>query len=57
MQGNDKPALANLRTAVELNASFLLARRYLATLLVRLGFRDESLPFFRAELTSDDGRS
>ena len=57
MQGNDEPALANLRTAVALNGSFVLARRYLAMLLVRLGRRDESLPFFRAELPSEEGRN
>src|SRR5262245_43149374 len=57
MQGDDEAALPDLRTAVKLDGSSILARRYLAVLLTRRGFKDESLALFRMESSSEDGRS
>lgn len=57
MQGSYQSALATLRTAVELDGSFTLARRYLAVSLVRAGLRDESLPIFQMEASSNAGRN
>src|SRR5262245_23686980 len=56
MQGEDEAALPALRTAVKLDGSSILARRYLAVLLTRLGFKDESMALFRVESSAEEGR-
>src|SRR4051812_19764765 len=57
MRGDDESAITSLRTAVRLDESCTLARRYFAVLLVRAGRKDESMPLFRHESTSEEGRN
>jgi len=56
-RGDYEAAIASLSSALSLDDSFTLARRYLAVLLVRAGRSAESLPLFRTELASEEGHT
>lgn len=55
MQGDSADALFNYQHALQLDPSLTTPRRNLARLLVRLGRRDESLPFWQLEFQSQQG--
>jgi hypothetical protein len=55
IQGNFEHAVDCFERAVSIDSSMIDARRRLATVLVKLGREDESLPYWRSEISSSDG--